>query len=314
MAQTPPEGPDERLRPSGAPGPEPSPAGEEAPAPDAHPSPGATGADNDTHVLQTQDTRVIPGAASGPAGPQGWAQQGYGQPPAGQPPYGQPPLGPQPERRNTWLIPAIIGLAIVLVVGAVVFMLTRSGAGTTTAEPSAPGASAPATDPATAPADGATAGQTPGEAEATAAPTADTREVSAEPLEPRVDAEVVGTSFVLSDAGWAEHAPGLAAGAREAVAGTYTNGTVEVPVTAAAFDTIEAQDAYSEQLTAALQKDGAQLLSDGPVYPDSTGQHWAYQLADGVTTTVVWRTDDGVVLTLTGDSDAVPEIYSNMLI
>ncbi|GAA4289012.1 hypothetical protein [Georgenia daeguensis] len=287
MAQTPPEGPDERLRSSGAPGQEPGqpPYGPPSGQPPYGPPSG----------------QAPYGSPSG--------QPPYG-PPPGQPPYGQAALAPQPERRNTWLVPAIIGLAIVLVVGAVVFMLTRTGTGTTTAEP---GAGASATEPATAPTDGATAGEAPGEA-ATAAPTEDTREVSGEPLEPRVDAEVVGTSFVLSDAGWAEHAPGLAAGAREALAGTYTNGTVEVPVTAAAFDSIEAQDSYSEQLTASLKDEGAQLLSDGPVYPDSTGHHWAYQHADGATTTVVWRTDDGVVLTLTGDSEAVPEIYSNMLI
>lgn len=226
------------------------------------------------------------------------------------PPASQPPYGPPPERKNTWLVPTVIGLAIVLVVAAVVLLLTRTGAGTTTADPSAPGASASGTQQATEPTVDATAGGTPGGAAATD----DAREVSGEPLGPRVDPEVVGTDFVLSDAGWAEHAPALAAGAREAVAGTYTNGSVDVPVTAAAFDTIEAQDAYGEQLTTALKDDGAQLLSDGPVYPDSTGHHWAYVLADGVTTTVVWRTDDGVVLTLTGDSEAVPEIYSNMLI
>jgi hypothetical protein len=295
MAQTPPEGPDDRVRPSGAPGREPSVQGW-------------------AQQGSGQPPYRQPPHGQAPHGQPPYGQAPYGQAPYGQPPYGQPALGPQPERRNTWLVPAIIGLGIVLVVGAVVFVLTRSGAGMTTADPGAPGVSAPATEPATAPTDGATAGATPDEAAVTAPPTADARQVSGEPLEPRVDGEIVGTNFVLSDAGWAEHAAGLAAGAREAVAGTYTNGSVDVPVTAAAFDTIGAQDAYSEQLTASLREDGAQLLSDGPVYPDSTGHHWAFMLADGVTTTVVWRTDDGVVLTLTGDPDAVPEIYSNMLI
>jgi hypothetical protein len=226
-----------------------------------------------------------------------------------------PPREPVPdERKNTWLIPTIVGLAIVLVVGAVVFMLTRGG-DTSVAAPGAPGAGAPASGPATDPTvDGATAEALENGSSSAEPPSEESREVSPDPLQPRMDTEVVGTDFVLSDAGWAEHAAGTEAGAREAVAGTYTNGSDDVPVTAAAFDTIAEQDAYGEQLSARLEDDGARLLSDGPVYPDSTGHHWAYVLADGVTTTVVWRTDDGVVLTLTGDSGAVPEIYSNMLI
>jgi len=207
------------------------------------------------------------------------------------------------------------------VVGAVVLLLTLGAGEERAAGRTGQGVTSPvgsstesATGPASATPDGS-ATDVAGEAVAgEAAAGEDGREVSADPLEPRINKEIIGTDFALGDAGWTEDAAGTRAGASEAVAGTYTDGATDVAVTVAAFGTIAEQDAYSEQLAGDLEDDGAQLLSEGSVYPDSTGRHWAYMLADGETTTVVWRTDDGVVLTLSGDPEAVAEVYSGMLI
>jgi FlaG/FlaF family flagellin (archaellin) len=142
----------------------------------------------------------------------------------------------------------------------------------------------------------------------------DARTVSTDPLEPRIDTTVVNTSFALTDAGWASDEEAIADGAREALSGTYSDGSTDVPVTAAAFETIDAQDAYSEQLAADLEAGGATSQGEGSVYVDDTGHYWYYVLEDGATTALVWRTDDGVVLTLTGPADAVQTVYRNMLI
>ncbi|WP_193312988.1 hypothetical protein [Georgenia subflava] len=291
----------------------------------------------DSQATQTlpvqQPPAAVPGGYAGPPTPGG---------PAGGPPYGgaaygaQVPYGQEPEKRNTWLVPAVIGVAVVVLVAAAVFFLTRGPGAEPIASPTATagqpenatdgaaqdptGDAAQDSDAAQDPNDG-TVQDPAGDATAPAAgseptgqTTEDTRVVSADPLEPRVDTTVTETEFTLTDAGWTEHGDAMAAGAREAISGTYSDGSVDVPVTAAAFESIEDQDAYSQQLIAELDESGATQLEDGPVYPDETGHFWAYLLADGVTTTVVWQTDDGVVLSLTGDPQAVPTIYSNMLI
>ncbi|WP_127131747.1 hypothetical protein [Georgenia sp. SYP-B2076] len=216
-------------------------------------------------------------------------------------PHGAP-AGQGAGAARRWLAPVVALVLVVLVAAAAMVLLGRDGAGP----------AAPAT-PTLAPADAPSA---PGSAAATAAPSAaptgTTRTVSPDPLEPRMGAAVAGTVFTLAAPGWGPDTAATAAGAREALAGTYTDGTTNVPVTAAAFGTIEAQDAYSAALVADLDAAGATKGEEGSVYVDGTGHYWYYLLEDGVTARLVWRTDDGVVVTLTGPGKPLAELYKHM--
>jgi hypothetical protein len=215
------------------------------------------------------------------------------------PPGGARDTGRRGARR--WW-PAV-ALAVVVLVGAVVVILLQRGPGPER-EPVATATPAPATP--------SSAGPTA----PTATPTEDTRSVSTQPLAERLGTDVVDIDdpdvrYTLTDPGWVPDEDTVAAGAREAVTGTLTDGSDDVDVTAAAFDTIAAQDAHAEEAVARLAQD-ATLLSDGTVYSDGSGRHWAYLLADGETVTVLWRTDDGVVLTVTGPREATETVYGNM--
>ncbi|MFH5824094.1 hypothetical protein [Georgenia sp. AZ-5] len=204
----------------------------------------------------------------------------------------QPFVPVQQRRRRGWLVPAILAAVVVVLAAVAAYLLLRDDP-----EPAAPGTPTPAA-----------------EATPTPSPTEDTRAVSPDELEPRVDATIVDTAFTLTEAGWATDEEAVAAGAREALRGAYSDGTTEVAVTAAAFDTIEAQDAHAEQVVADLEAAGAQVQGEGTVYVDNTGHYWYVMHDDGQTASIVWRTDDGVVLSLTGPPDAVQQVYDNMLI
>ncbi|MFD1507423.1 hypothetical protein FE374_13485 [Georgenia yuyongxinii] len=205
------------------------------------------------------------------------------------------PAGPGgPEKRRGWVVPVILTVVVLVLAGVAAYLFFGRGDDTPAVQETTSAAATSATE------------------ETTAA--SESRSLSADPLEPRLDTTVVNTTFALTDAGWTSDEEAIAAGAREALSGTYSDGSTDVPVTAAAFESIEAQDAYSEQLAADLEAGGATSQGEGSVYVDDTGHYWYYVLEDGATTALVWRTDDGVVLTLTGPADAVQTIYRNMLI
>ena len=208
--------------------------------------------------------------------------------------------------RRGWLVPVVVAVVVVVLAAAGMLLLGRN-------EIRPADTASPAATPSVEPA-GAPTGSSGTPTESTAPSTEDTRAVSPDPLEPRVDTAVPGTAFALTPPGWVTDDAATAAGAREAIAGTYSDGATEVPVTAAAFDSLEAQDAYSAGLVAALDAAGAAKGEDAHVYEDGSGHYWYYLLADGVTATLVWRTDNGVVLRLIGPSDAVAQIYENMTI
>jgi cytoskeletal protein RodZ len=197
-----------------------------------------------------------------------------------------------PPRRRGWVVPTVLAAVVVLLAAAAAFLFLRgTNEPTGQATPSASASAKPS-----------------------ASPTPDNRTVSTDPLEPRLDTTVVNTSFTLTPEGWATDQDAIAAGAREALKGTYSDGTTNVTVTAAAFDTIQAQDVYSQQVAGKQESGGATLRGEGSVYANDTGHYWYFVEQDGTTTTIVWRTDDGVVLTLSGPADAVQTVYRNMLI
>ncbi|WP_341358729.1 hypothetical protein V5H98_13320 [Georgenia sp. M64] len=220
---------------------------------------------------------------------------------------GRPPEPTGPPRR---LLLAVVA-AVVLVAVVVLALLYRPGDpgpadGATTAgpssEPTGPTAGPGTTGPAAAP---------------SPTPFPD-RTVDAAPLADRLGTEVVdavdpGVPFTLEEPGWAS-LDGAPDGAREAVTGTLTDGTDTVGLTAVAFDSIEEQDAHAEEVVAGLREDGATVISEGTVYSDGSGRHWAFLMPDGVSSTVVWRTDDGVVLTLTGPLRVTEVVYGDMLV
>lgn len=223
------------------------------------------------------------------------------------PGHGRPPEPTGPPRR---LLLLVVG-AVVVVAAVVLALLYLPGDpvatdGATTARPSS-GPTAAATGP--------------GPATATSGPSGTPfpdRTVDPAPLADRLGTEVVdavdpGVPFTLEDPGWApvDDAPD---GAREAVTGTLTDGTDTVGLTAVAFDSIEEQDAHAEEVVAGLREDGATVISEGTVYSDGSGRHWAFLMPDGVSSTVVWRTDDGVVLTLTGPLRVTEVVYADMLV
>ena len=209
------------------------------------------------------------------------------------PPPGQSGMpvteGDEPPRRRAWVVPVVLIAVVVIFAALAAYLFLRDR------EP------APQATP--------TVTATP-----SATPTPDRRTVSTDPLEPRLDTSVANTSYKLTAEGWAADPDAVAAGAREAFKGTYSDGTTDVAVTAAAFDTLQGQDTYSEQLAGKLASGGAALQGEGSVYANNTGHYWYFVQGDGKSTTIVWRTDDGVVLSLTGPADAVQAVYRNMLI
>ncbi|WP_448073057.1 hypothetical protein [Georgenia yuyongxinii] len=249
----------------------------------------------DGHPLPADATQPLGQVPGEPAG------QAFPASPSGHPgPEAAPPwtTGPQepggPERRRGWVVPVILTVVVLVLAGVAAYLFFGRGD------------DAPAAEETTSAAVTSATGET--------SSASDDRTVSTEPLEPRLDTTVVNTSFALTDAGWTTDEEAIAAGAREALSGTYSDGSTDVPVTAAAFADIEGQDAYSEQLAADLEAGGATSQGEGSVYADNTGHYWYYVLEDGVTIALVWRTDNGVVLTLTGPADAVQTVYRNMLI
>ncbi len=214
---------------------------------------------------------------------------------------------PEEPRRRAWVLP-VIGVVAILAVVAAIVVATRGGG--TDPEPTAN----PATEETGAEETGETASD-----EATTEPAEDEREVARGDLEGRVDQTVIDpeteTSFELQD-GWSENADGTQAGARQAIEGVYTDGDQELRITAAAFETIEEHDTYADELVSRLQADGAEVTDEGPANEATgTGYSWVLETGeDPADTVVVWRTDDGVVLSLTGPRDAVEQVYRNMSI
>ncbi|MDD9207861.1 hypothetical protein PU560_15505 [Georgenia sp. 10Sc9-8] len=241
------------------------------------------------------------------------------------------PEGTAPRTTSRWLVPGILGgLLLAIVLTLVVVALTGDGDDAARPAPTeevdepfggrtAPGGALPpdeADGPAGGgddPADGAdepTDG-VEGPADGADDPADGAREVTDRPLEDLLDTIVIGTDFQLADEGWAPDESAVERGAREAVTGVYTDGRREVRATAAAFDTIEDQDAYAQELVEQLPADD--LRSEGAVYSDESGRYWAFEDEDEQAT-VVWRTDTGVVLTVSGDVAAASEVFANLSI
>lgn len=247
------------------------------------------------------------------------------------------PEGTAPRTTSRWLIPGILGgLLLAIVLTLVVVALTGDGddpAGPAPTEEvdepfggrTAPGGALPPdeadgpadggddpTDGADDPVDGADEPTGGDDDLADGADGADdAREVTDRPLEDLLDTIVIGTDFQLADEGWTPDESAVERGAREAVTGVYSDGSREVRATAAAFDTIADQDDYAQELVEQLPADD--LRSEGAVYDDESGRYWAFEDEDEHAT-VVWRTDTGVVLTVSGDVAAASEVFANLSI
>lgn len=225
------------------------------------------------------------------------------------PGHGRPP---EPTGSRRRLLLAVVA-AVVLVAVVVLALLYLPGDGPTD-DATTTGTSSEPTETTGPPAAPGTTGPT---AAPSPTPFPD-RTVDPAPLADRLGTEVVdavdpGVPFTLEEPGWAP-LDGAPDGAREAVTGTLTDGTDTVGLTAVAFDSIEEQDAHAEEVVAGLREDGATVISEGTVYSDGSGRHWAFLMPDGVSSTVVWRTDDGVVLTLTGPLRVTEVVYADMLV
>ncbi|GAA4416719.1 hypothetical protein GCM10023169_11930 [Georgenia halophila] len=225
-------------------------------------------------------------------------------------PYGGGPNGQDPQPEKNWLVRTIIGVVVIIVLAvAAVFYVTNQQdddptAASTTEEPTTeePTAEEPTAEEPTT--EEPTAEEPTGESGG---------DVFAGELRGHVDDEVAGTGYALTDAGWSENSAGMEAGARQAIEGVYTDGTNELPITAAAFDSMSEHEAYAEELVAEYESSGAELIGEGTHYEDDTGHFWAFDNGDG-TRAVVWRTGTGIVLTLSGPAGEVNTVYSAMSI